>query len=133
MALIRGQLRHLGNLLLLGAVPILAFGYGQMLLGMTSPAFLEAILGTIVKPYGNPPGRMAAIFMYANILAIYLQVIFILALGFCLEELQQHLPFNQTNLPKLRLIFLSLLVLTTGGALVMTSSRNSWAIAYLHP
>jgi O-antigen ligase len=138
------------------------FGYGQMLLGMTSPAFLEAILGTIVKPYGNPSGRMASIFMYANILAIYLQVIFILALGFWLEELKQHLPFNHTNLqhftdqygtkavnsppeagnslpqihlqgavPKLRFIFLSLLVLTTGGALVMTSSRNSWTIALL--
>jgi len=125
------QLRQLGNLLLLGAIPILIFGYGQMLLGITSPAFLEAILGTIVKPYGNPPGRMASIFMYTNILAIYLQVIFILSLGFCLEELKQHLPFNQTNLPKLRLIFLSLLVLTTGGALVMTSTRNSWAIALL--
>ncbi len=125
------QLRQLGNLLLLGAVPILIFGYGQMLLGITSPVFLEAILGTIVKPYGNPLGRMASIFMYANILAIYLQIIFILSLGFCLEELQQHLPFNQTNLPKLRLTFLSLLVLTTGGALVMTSTRNSWAIAFL--
>ena len=128
------QLRQLGNLLFLGAIPILIFGYGQMLLGITSPVFLEAILGTIVKPYGNPPGRMASIFMYANILAIYLQVIFILSLGFCLEELKQHLPFNhfnQTSLPKLRLISLSLLVLTTGGALVMTSTRNSWAIAFL--
>lgn len=125
------QLRQLGNLLLLGAIPILIFGYGQMLFGITSPGFLEAILGTIVKPYGNPPGRMASIFMYANILAIYLQIIFILSLGFCLEELKHHLPFNRTNAPKLRLIFLSFLVLATGGALVMTSTRNSWAIAFL--
>ncbi len=125
------QLRQLGNLLLLGAISILFFGYGQMLLGMTSPAFLEAILGTIVKPYGNPPGRMASIFMYANILAIYLQIIFILALGFCIEELKQHLPFKQTNLPKIRLISLGLLVLATGVALVITSTRNSWAIAFI--
>lgn len=125
------QLRQLGNLLLLGAIPILFFGYGQMLLGMTSPAFLEAILGTIVKPYGNPPGRMASIFMYANILAIYLQIIFILSLGFCLEELKKHLPFQQTNLSKSRLISLSLLGLATGVALVITSTRNSWAIAFI--
>lgn len=125
------QLRQLGNLLLLGAVPILFFGYGQMLFGMTSPAFLEAILGTIIKPYGNPPGRMASIFMYANILAIYLQIIFIISIGFCLEELKKHLPFNQTNLSKLRLISLGFLVLITGVALVTTSTRNSWAIAFI--
>jgi O-antigen ligase len=133
------QLRQIGNLLLLGVVPILFFGYGQMLFGMTSPAFLEAILGTIVKPGGNPPGRMASIFMYANILAIYLQIIFILSLGFWLEELQQYFHWqqvfsnlkNSSNSPKLRLIFLSFLVLATGGALVMTSSRNSWSIAFL--
>lgn len=133
------QLRQIGNLLLLGAVPILIFGYGQMLFGMTSPAFLEVILGTIVKPGGNPPGRMASIFMYANILAIYLQVIFILSLGFWLEELQKYLPLQRifsniktnSNSPKSRLICLSFLVLATGGALVMTSSRNSWSIAFL--
>jgi len=125
------QLRQMGNLLLLGSVPILIFGYGQMVVGMTSPAFLEGILGTIVKPYGNPPGRMASIFMYANILAIYLQVILTLVLGLWLEELKQHLPFYQTNLSKFRLVSLSLLILATGGALVATSTRNSWAIALL--
>ncbi len=116
------QIRHMARLFVWGSVPMLLIGYGQMWFGLTTPEQLQGILGTIVKPYGDPPGRMAATFMYANNFAVYTQVIFALAGGLALEAWQCKRP---------GWVFYGGMAGASLGALVLTSSRNSWAITGL--
>ncbi|MGL5059812.1 MAG: O-antigen ligase family protein, partial [Microcoleus sp.] len=80
------QLRHLSWLMVIGSIPVIILGLGQQFLGWNGIVQLQPIFGWVLEPQGNPPGRMASVFMYANILACYLTIVFILALGLCIEE-----------------------------------------------
>ncbi|MGB3510529.1 MAG: O-antigen ligase family protein [Microcoleaceae cyanobacterium] len=79
------QLRRLSWMMVISSVPVVILGFGQLFLGWSGPLHLQIIFGWMLAPQGNPPGRMASVFMYANILAIYLTVVFILGLGLWLE------------------------------------------------
>ena len=82
------QLRQLSWILVTTSLPIVLIGFGQLFFGWSTPAEWENIFGWTIAPGGNPVGRMASVFMYANIFAGYLTSVFILGLGLWLECLQ---------------------------------------------
>ena len=123
------QLRRLASVLVIPSLPVVILGLGQQFLGWSSPALVQAIFGWVLEANGNPPGRMASVFMYANILAAYLQMVLILGLGLWIETFQTWRQ-RQNQFPY-QLLFLSLTVIGNALALFLTSSRNAWAIAFL--
>jgi O-antigen ligase len=123
------QLRRLASVLVIPSLPVVILGLGQQFLGWSSPALVQAIFGWVLEANGNPPGRMASVFMYANILAAYLQMVLILGLGLWIETFQTWRQ-RQNQFPY-QLLFLSVVVIGNALALFLTSSRNAWAIAFL--
>ncbi len=79
------QLRQLSWLLVISSIPVIILGLGQQFLGWSGIDQLQPIFGWVLQSKGNPPGRMASVFMYANILACYLTIVFILGLGLWIE------------------------------------------------
>ena len=122
------QLRRISWLLVITSVPVVIIGLGQLFLGWVSPTSLQPLIGWRVALQGNPMGRMSSIFLYANILAGYLVVVFILCLGLLLENYQE-LRAKKPNY--FTLIFLSATALGNLVALILTNSRNAWAIALI--
>jgi O-antigen ligase len=122
------QLRRISWLLVITSIPVVIIGLGQLFLGWVSPTSLQPFIGWRVALQGNPMGRMSSIFLYANILAGYLVVVFILCLGLLLENYQE----LRTKKPNyLILIFLSVTALGNLVAIILTDSRNAWAIALI--
>ncbi|AFZ23412.1 lipid A core-O-antigen ligase-like enyme [Cylindrospermum stagnale PCC 7417] len=133
------QLRQMAWILVISSSPIVIMGFGQLFWGWSlNLQFLWIILEWAIAPTGVPPGRMASILMHANSLAAYLVFIFILALGLWLEQWRSHIrqrqkrdefnhaPNSQSPVP---LIFLTVAVILNFSALILTDSRNGWAIA----
>jgi O-antigen ligase len=112
------RLRQLAWVLILPSLPIVLLGWGQLYGGWSLPN----LLGWELVAQGNPTGRMASVFIYANFLAIYLLLVFCFTLGLWLENYRQ---FHQ----KKALICLSVYLLVQISGLILTSSRNAWAIA----
>ncbi|MDM9380331.1 O-antigen ligase family protein [Chlorogloeopsis sp. ULAP01] len=167
------QLRRLSWILVVNSVPIVVIGLGQLFYSWHTTQQWEGFLGWAIAPGGNPPGRMAAIFMYANILAAYLVIVFILGLGLWLDTYQVFIRCNRNReqgigntensldasaasrrvrrfpplalAPRkarlrsseeqgrisatLSLLFLTVVVIANFVALILTNSRNGWAIA----
>lgn len=132
------QLRQLASILVVTSVPVVIIGLGQLFLGWVSPVQLQGVLGWVILPKGNPPGRMASVFMYTNVLAGYLVIVFILGLGLWIETYQTLAPLSLKDLARrahhlpliawLRWGFLSVAVIGNLVALILTNSRNAWAI-----
>lgn len=116
------QLRRISWAIAFSAVPVIIIGLGQLFWGWTGPIKLWMIIDFPLEPSGTPPGRMASVFAYANVLASYLVITFILTLELWIEQL------HKQSFPNL---FLSLLVIANALALILTHSRNAWAIAFL--
>lgn len=124
------QLRRLAWLMVIPSLPVVILGLGQLFAGWMTPAVLKNIVGWELVAQGNPSGRMSSVFMYANTVAAYLLIVFILALGLWIENYQawrQGLRKNKSWV----LGFLSLVIISNGIGLILTSSRNAWAIAFL--
>lgn len=118
------QLRQLAKILLASSLPVVILGFGQLFWGWSGAQALQAISGWVLEAKGNPPGRMASVFMHANILAAYLQVVFILGLGLWIEVFQ-------TGRKSGKLWFLTVAVAGNAIALFLTNSRNVWGIAVI--
>ena len=129
-----GQLRQLAWVLVISSLPVIILGLGQHFLGWASPEQLRgtvaAVFGSEFPPGGNPPGRIASVFMYANILAAYLQIILVLSLGLLIESFQAWRKSRDKFLSRV-VVLLSVLLVGNAIALFLTSSRNGWAIAVL--
>ncbi len=152
-----GQLRRLSWILVITSVPVVIIGWGQLFCGWSTGQQWESALGWAIASGGNPPGRMASIFMYANTLAAYLVIVFILGLGLWLENYQQFqidkktqpanhrqdfakirqlrsqiavLAFKDSYAKSFSFLFLSAVVIANFVALILTDSRNGWAIAF---
>jgi O-antigen ligase len=116
------QLRQIAWIMVCGSLPVVAVGLGQLYLGWNFQFhFLWIVLDWIVAPGGLPAGRMASMFMHANTLSAYLVTIVIFGLGLWLENYQ-----NRNLKP---LLFLTFAVIANFTALILTNSRNGWAIA----
>jgi len=154
------QLRQLSWTIVISSIPVIILGLGQQFLGWSGIDQLQPVFGWVLEPKGNPPGRMASVFMYANILACYLTIAFILALGLWMEEgrrqkaegrrqkeiinelqiTNSQLPIPnsqfpitafQLPIPNYRFLFLSCAVFGNALALIFTNSRNAWGLAVL--
>ncbi|MCC5600153.1 O-antigen ligase family protein [Nostoc favosum] len=140
------QLRQMAWVLVIGSMPLVIIGLGQLFLGWSlNLEILWVVLNWIIVPGGNPPGRIASLFLHANTFAAYLAIIFILGLGLWLENYQQlrvkskqsflpHLPSRDvinrvSSHSPLPFLFLSVAMITNFIALIFTNSRNGWAIA----
>ncbi|MCU0550758.1 MAG: O-antigen ligase family protein [Leptolyngbya sp. Prado105] len=99
------------------SIPVTVIGILELLLNLGgSPSLLWGLISWKIFPGGNPVGRMASVFEYATILASYYAIVFILSLGLWLRE---------------RTILLGGIVLLNAIGLILTNSRNVWAIAVL--
>ncbi|BAZ51717.1 O-antigen polymerase [Nostoc sp. NIES-4103] len=153
------QLRHIAWILVIGSMPLVIMGFGQMFFGWNLKLqFLWIVLDWAIAPGGDPPGRMAAIFMHANTFAGYLGIVFTLGLGLWLEQLRLGIRywglgignwvlgiwqrFSQFLFPSQQspitshqslvpILFLTVAVITNFIALILTNSRNGWAIAII--
>ncbi len=134
------QLRQMSWLFVLSSVPVFLVGLGQQFGSWQGPEILHDFLGWRLELHGNPPGRMSAVFMHANLLAFYSIIVFILALGLFIETYQEGRrkkeegsPNPQSPIPSpqslLPIIFLSLVIVGNGVALIFTNSRNAWGLA----
>ncbi len=166
------QLRRLAWLLVIGSVPVVAIGLGQQFFGLSGRINFLWVFNWTIDPTGNPPGRMASIFFYANVLASYLVVTLTLSLGLWIEvvfsdraqgkrqksEARSQKSEARSQKPEFRgcsdledsdsllptpvrlsahveaysllpKIFLTIAVLGNAIALILTNSRNAWAIA----
>ncbi|MEG4208552.1 O-antigen ligase family protein [Microcoleus sp. S13_B4] len=152
------QLRQLSWMIVISSIPVIILGLGQQFLGWSGIDQLQPVFGWVLAPQGNPPGRMASVFMYANILACYLTIAFILALGLWMGEgfgnapgkgfngftrsiLREEergkketineplIPDSQFPIRNFRFLFLSCAVIGNAVALIFTNSRNAWGLA----
>jgi hypothetical protein len=80
------QLRQIAWLVVIPSFLVAVLGLGQLFLGWHFPP----ILGWELVTGGIPQGRMSSVFIYANFLAIYFQIVLILGGGLWLE-IYQHL------------------------------------------
>jgi O-antigen ligase len=119
------QLRRLAWSLVLPALPIVVLGLGQLWLRWGSLPIVKTVLGWELIPQGVPLGRMSSVFMYANLLAIYLAIAFILSLGLWLDYWQQKKPLTW------QLVLLTTIIFADSIGLALTSSRNAWGIAFI--
>jgi O-antigen ligase len=122
------QLRRLAWILVLTSLPVVAIGLAQQFLGWASQVeILWFVVDWKVDAGGNPLGRMSSVFFYATVLAAYFVITLCLSLGLLAEAWQE----QRTNRNKLQLGFLSVTVVANAIGLVLTNSRNAWAIAVL--
>ncbi|WP_414541944.1 O-antigen ligase family protein [Nostoc sp. CCY0012] len=120
------QLRHIAWILVISSVPVVMMGFGQIFWGWNlNIQILWILLDIAIAPGGEPPGRMAAIFMHANIFAAYQAIAFTLGLGLWLE--QWRLKIRKPR--RFLLLFLTISIITNFVALILTDSRNGWAMA----
>nr|WP_290227214.1 O-antigen ligase family protein [Trichocoleus desertorum] len=153
------QLRQLAWLLVLTSVPVVVIGLGQQFWGWAGHLrLLGIVVDLALERGGNPLGRMSSIFAYANVLANYLVIVFILGLGLWIEAFPgRRSPLDQgvegmaietssDSQPALNALstsssastqtwwrwwFLTLVVLGNAIALLLTNSRNAWVVAGL--
>ncbi len=135
------QLRQLSWMIVISSIPVIFLGLGQQFLGWSGIVQLQPVFGWVLEPTGNPPGRMASVFMYANILACYLTIVFILALGLyiegrssatdCVTDLTDRRQKNELPMPNYRFLFLTFAVVGNAVCLIFTNSRNAWGLAVL--
>ncbi|MFN6559727.1 MAG: O-antigen ligase family protein [Nostoc sp. ChiSLP01] len=81
------QLRQMAWALVIGSMPVAILGLGQLFLGWNFKLkILWIVLEWTIRPGGNPPGRIASLFLHANTFAAYLVIVFIVSLGLWLEQ-----------------------------------------------
>ncbi|MEA5506377.1 O-antigen ligase family protein [Halotia wernerae UHCC 0503] len=133
------QLRQIAWILVIGSVPLTIMGFGQLFFSWTLKfQFLWIVFDWAIAPGGDPPGRMAGLFMHANTFAAYLAIAFTLGLGLWLEEWRLGIGYRFRRInnhlvaipqPSCPLLFLTVTVIANFVALILTDSRNGWAIA----
>ena len=121
------QLRTIAWLIVIPSFPVVILGWGQLYLNWNSPPLIKTILGWELVAKGVPVGRMSSVFIYANFLAVYLVIAFVLGLGLWLDTWQNSAFKNRSWL----LLFLSIILVADSVGLGLASSRNSWGIAFL--
>ncbi|WP_366516013.1 O-antigen ligase family protein [Microcoleus sp. PH2017_12_PCY_D_A] len=135
------QLRQLSSIIAISSIPVIILGLGQQFLGWSGIDLLQPVFGWVLEPTGNPPGRMASVFMYANILACYLTIAFILALGLWMEGFRRKKEAGSSATDSVTDItdsstshfdyFLNFVVVGNAVCLIFTNSRNAWGLAVL--
>jgi O-antigen ligase len=130
------QLRRIIWLFVLGSIPVVIIGFGQLFWGWQGPVqFLAIVINWPLAANGNPAGRMSSVFEYANVLASYLVITFCLSVGLWVEKYlewnfqKQSKIFNLSKTFFWQWLFLTTVVIANAGALILTNSRNAWGLA----
>lgn len=111
------QLRQIAWIWVLTSIPVTLIGLMQLFLKVGgSPSLLWGLIEWTIAPGGEPLGRMSSVFTYANVLASYYAIVFVLGLGLWLEK---------------RKPILGIILCLDAIGLILTNSRNAWAIAVL--
>lgn len=114
--------RRVGWMLVAGTVPVVVTGFGQLWLGWTGP--FQALNGAIIwhlKAGGNPEGRLAGLFDYANIAGSWLA----LAWPFTLAALVQ------PGISRSARAVIVAMASAVAAAVLLTDSRNAWGALVL--
>ena len=109
--------RRAGLMLVAGTVPVILTGLGQLWWGWQGP--FQALGGMVIwhlRAGGNPPGRLAGLFDYANIAGSWLVLVWPLLLAALL----------QPGLVRWRRAVVLLLAVSLVTAVFLTDSRNAW-------
>ena len=110
------------SLLVLGSLPVLITGFGQLWLGWEGPwQVFDGLIIWFVSPGGEPLGRLSGLFDYANITAAWLSGVWPFSLASVLH------PFI---VGRNRVIPFVLLVAFIA-AMILTNSRNAWGAIVL--
>ncbi|MEH2124961.1 O-antigen ligase family protein [Nostoc sp.] len=128
------QLRQMAWALVIGSMPVAIMGLGQLFLGWSFKfQFVWVVFSWTIRPGGNPPGRIASLFLHANTFAAYLVIVFTLSLGLWIEQWRLNIKGRGERLTAphspVPFLFLSVAVITNFITLIFTNSRNGWAIA----
>ena len=108
--------------LVLGSLPVLITGFGQLWLGWQGPwELFDGLIIWFVAPGGEPLGRLSGLFDYANITAAWLSGVW----PFCLASFLNPFMFGRNRF--LPFLFLIAFVL----AMILTNSRNAWGGIFL--
>lgn len=121
-----GRLERLAWLLVVPSLGVSLLGLGELWLGWKTPGLVWHLFGWDLTGIGNPPGRLSGTLMYANICAAYLVTVFLLGLGLWFKHFSSH-KFAQSKI----FLYLTVTLGVDAIALVLTNSRNVWAIACL--
>ncbi|BBA79551.1 O-antigen polymerase [cyanobacterium endosymbiont of Rhopalodia gibberula] len=113
----------------LTSILLSGLGFMQLGWGWESPLLFRSI-GINLLAYGNPDGRMSSFLMYANTLAIYLLISFLLAIGLWID-IYRHRQEKHKGEMIGKLTILSLAVVGDGLGLIFTNSRSVWGLALL--
>ena len=110
------------SLLVLGSLPVLITGFGQLWLGWEGPwEVFDGLIIWFVSSGGEPLGRLSGLFDYANITAAWLSGVW----PFCLASVLHPFIFGRN-----RVIPFVLLVAFIA-AMILTNSRNAWGAIVL--
>ncbi|MDM9585322.1 O-antigen ligase family protein [Nostoc sp. GT001] len=136
------QLRQMAWALVIGSMPVAIMGLGQLFLGWSFKfQFVWVVFSWTIRPGGNPPGRIASLFLHANTFAAYVVIVFILSLGLWIEQWRlgirgrgaeeqrgrgERLTAPHSPVP---FLFLTVAVIANFITLIFTNSRNGWTIA----
>ncbi|MDZ8262478.1 O-antigen ligase family protein [Nostoc sp. ChiQUE01b] len=143
------QLRQMAWALVIGSMPVVIMGLGQLFLGWSFKfQFVWVVLSWTIRPGGNPPGRIASLFLHANTFAAYLVIVFILSLGLWIEQWRLGMRYWRLGIrgrgaegqrgrgeritaphSPVPFLFLTVAVIANFITLIFTNSRNGWAIA----
>ncbi len=153
------QLKRISWILTINSLPVVIIGMGELFLGWNTPKLWSSIFGWTLVAGGNPSNRMASTFNYANILAGYLAIVFVLNLGLWLQELGKFRtrrqggkeirrqgdkaeknstsstpsppssPSTPSSPSPYHFPFLTLAAIANFAGLILTNSRNAWVIA----
>ncbi len=114
--------RKCASWLVLGSLPVLITGFGQLWLGWEGPwKLFDGLIIWFISPGGEPLGRLSGLFDYANITAAWLSGVW----SFCLASVLY--PFI---LGRNRVISCVLLIAFVS-AMILTDSRNAWGAIFL--
>ncbi|MEH2070862.1 MAG: O-antigen ligase family protein [Nostoc sp.] len=97
------QLRQMAWVWVIGSIPAVTLGLGQLFLGWNfNLKILWIVLEWTIAPGGNPPGRIASFFLHANTFAAYLVIVFILGLGLWLEQWRSGIGYRAWGMRRSR-------------------------------
>ncbi len=114
--------RKCASWLVLGSIPVLITGFGQLWLGWEGPwQIFDGLIIWFISPGGEPLGRLSGLFDYANITAAWLSGVW----PFCLAAVLHPFIFGRNRV--IPFVFLIVFVL----AMILTDSRNAWGAIFL--
>jgi len=108
--------------LVIGSLPVLITGFGQLWLGWKGPwELFDGLIIWFVSPGGEPLGRLSGLFDYANITAAWLSGVW----AFCLASVLHPFIFGRNR------IIPFFLLIAFVWAMMLTDSRNAWGAIFL--